>query len=464
MAEAKQIQALEQERIPRLLFNYAVPAVVGTVVNSLYNIVDRIFIGQGVSEYALSGLAITFPILLFLQAFGMLVGAGASVRVSILLGQRNTPRAEQTLANAVYLTLVTQILTIIPCYIYMEPLLRLFGASDRTLPYAVEYLRIVIPANFFAAFSFGYNAIMRASGYPRKAMTTMLLSALINVVLDYIFIYPLGMGIRGAAIATAIAMVICAVYVLAHFFLPGSVVRFRRAAFRPSWAIVRAITAIGIAPFAMQLTGSAVNVLMNRSFVAYGTTPEESDLAIGAFGIISSYAMLIVMLILGVAQGMQPIVGFNYGARHMHRVRMAYAYSAGTNLFFSFVGFAVAMLYPRAIVSLFTTSEPLIALCTTALRIGIIGVSLIGFQITTTQLFQSIGFSRLAIFLSLTRQLIFLAPALLILPRFLGLDGVWWSLPVSDMAAVGVAVVLIISRWKLLEGTEAKTADASPEE
>ena len=340
MAEAKQIQALEQERIPRLLFNYAVPAVVGTVVNSLYNIVDRIFIGQGVSEYALSGLAITFPILLFLQAFGMLVGAGASVRVSILLGQRNTPRAEQTLANAVYLTLVTQILTIIPCYIYMEPLLRLFGASDRTLPYAVEYLRIVIPANFFAAFSFGYNAIMRASGYPRKAMTTMLLSALINVVLDYVFIYPLGMGIRGAAIATAIAMVICAVYVLAHFFLPGSVVRFRRAAFRPSWAIVRAITAIGIAPFAMQLTGSAVNVLMNRSFVAYGTTPEESDLAIGAFGIISSYAMLIVMLILGVAQGMQPIVGFNYGARHMHRVRMAYAYSAGTNLFFSFVGFA----------------------------------------------------------------------------------------------------------------------------
>ena len=259
-------------------------------------------------------------------------------------------------------------------------------------------------------------------------------------------------------------MVICAVYVLAHFFLPGSVVRFRRAAFRPSWAIVRAITAIGIAPFAMQLTGSAVNVLMNRSFVAYGTTPEESDLAIGAFGIISSYAMLIVMLILGVAQGMQPIVGFNYGARHMHRVRMAYAYSAGTNLFFSFVGFAVAMLYPRAIVSLFTTSEPLIALCTTALRIGIMGVSLIGFQITTTQLFQSIGFSRLAIFLSLTRQLIFLAPALLILPRFLGLDGVWWSLPVSDMAAVGVAVVLIISRWKLLEGTEAKTADASPEE
>ena len=213
MAEAKQIQALEQERIPRLLFNYAVPAVVGTVVNSLYNIVDRIFIGQGVSEYALSGLAITFPILLFLQAFGMLVGAGASVRVSILLGQRNTPRAEQTLANAVYLTLVTQILTIIPCYIYMEPLLRLFGASDRTLPYAVEYLRIVIPANFFAAFSFGYNAIMRASGYPRKAMTTMLLSALINVVLDYIFIYPLGMGIRGAAIATDIANVICAVYV-----------------------------------------------------------------------------------------------------------------------------------------------------------------------------------------------------------------------------------------------------------
>ena len=454
MAEAKQIQALEQERIPRLLFHYAVPAVVGTVVNSLYNIVDRVFIGQGVSEYALSGLAITFPILIFLQAFGMLVGAGASVRVSILLGQRDTRRAEQTLANAVYLTLITQVLTIIPCYIYMEPLLRLFGASDRTLPYAVEYLRIVIPANFFAAFSFGYNAIMRASGYPRKAMTTMILSALINVVLDYVFIYPLGMGIRGAAIATAIAMVICAVYVLSHFFLPSSVVRFRRAAFTPSWAIVRAITAIGVAPFAMQLTGSVVNVIMNRSFVAYGTTAEESDLAIGAFGIINSYAMLIFMLILGVAQGMQPIVGFNYGARHMHRVRTAFAYSCATNLLFSFAGFAVAELAPRAIVSLFTISEAMISLCTPALRIAIIGISLIGFQVTTTQFFQSIGFSRLSIFLSLTRQLIFLLPSLLLIPRILGLDGVWWSLPVSDLASVVIAAVLILRRRELFAEAE----------
>ncbi|PNE29616.1 MATE family efflux transporter [Tannerella sp. oral taxon 808] len=454
MAEAKQIEALAQERIPRLLFNYAVPAVVGTVVNSLYNIVDRIFIGQGVSEYALSGLAITFPILIFLQAFGMLVGAGASVQVSILLGRRDVHGAEQTLANAIYITLVTQVLTIIPCYIYMEPLLRLFGASDRTLPYAVEYLRIVIPANIFATFSFGYNAIMRASGYPRKAMTTMILSALINVVLDYVFIYPLQMGIRGAAVATAIAMIICAVYVLSHFFLRGSVVRFRRSAFAPSWTAMRAITAIGIAPFAMQLTGSAVNIIMNRSFVAYGTTPEESDLAIGAFGIINSYAMLIFMLILGVAQGMQPIVGFNYGARHMRRMRTAYIYSCAINLLLCFTGFAMAELMPRAIVSLFTASEAMITLCTPALRIAILGLSLIGFQVTTTQFFQSIGRSRLAIFLSLTRQLLFLIPALLIIPRFLGLDGVWWSLPVSDLASVGIAAVLILSQRRIFDEVE----------
>ncbi|WP_373776722.1 MATE family efflux transporter, partial [Porphyromonas loveana] len=294
---SQQIQALESKKIPKLLFSYALPAVVGTVLNSIYNIVDRIFIGHGVSEYALSGLAITFPILIFMQAFGMLVGAGASVRVSIQLGQKNIRGAEHTLANAIFLTLFTQFITIVPCFLFMEPLLRLFGASDRTLPYAMEYLQIVIPANIFSTLSFGYNSVMRASGYPRKAMTTMIIGALTNVVLDYVFIYPLDMGIRGAAIATAISMMVCSFYVLAHFFRRDSIVRFRRSAFKLSLPAIGGITAIGVAPFAMQLTGSLVNVIMNRSFVAYGDTPETTDLAIGAFGIINSYAMLFFMII-----------------------------------------------------------------------------------------------------------------------------------------------------------------------
>ncbi|WP_373763226.1 MATE family efflux transporter [Porphyromonas loveana] len=455
---SQQIQALESKKIPKLLFSYALPAVVGTVLNSIYNIVDRIFIGQGVSEYALSGLAITFPILIFLQAFGMLVGAGASVRVSIQLGQKNIRGAEHTLANAVFLTLFTQFITIVPCFLFMEPLLRLFGASDRTLPYAIEYLQIVIPANIFSTLSFGYNSVMRASGYPRKAMTTMIIGALTNVVLDYVFIYPLDMGIRGAAIATAISMMVCSSYVLAHFFRRDSVVRFRRSAFKLSLPAIGGITAIGVAPFAMQLTGSLVNVIMNRSFVAYGDTPETTDLAIGAFGIINSYAMLFFMIIMGVAQGMQPIVGFNYGAQDMERVKTTYRYSCTVNLLVSIVGFTLAMLMPRAIVGMFTSSKPMVDLCAPALRITLAGFSLLGFQITTTQFFQSIGLSRKAIFLSLTRQILFLIPCLLTIPRFLGLNGVWWSLPISDMASVILAFFMITIHMKRIGYAEKPAA------
>lgn len=445
---SQQIQALESEKIPKLLFHYALPAVVGTAVNSLYNIVDRIFIGNGVSEYALSGLAITFPILIFLMAFGMLVGAGASVRVSILLGRKDIKEAEHTLANAIFLTFFTQALTIIPCYIFMEPLLRLFGASERTLPYAMEYLQYVVPANIFSALSFGYNAIMRASGYPRKAMITMIIGAMTNVVLDYIFIYPLGMGISGAAIATVVSMIVCSVYVLSHFFRKDSIVRFHRSAFRLSLPVIGGITAIGVAPFAMHLTGSLVNIIMNRSFVSYGETADATDLAIGAFGIINGYAMLFFMIIIGVAQGMQPIVGFNYGAKNPGRVKSAYRYSCGVNLLVSFLGFALAMLMPRTIVSLFTNSEQMIELSASALRTALIGLSLVGFQVTTTQFFQSIGFSHKAIFLSLTRQIIFLIPCLLIIPRFMRLDGVWWSLPISDLASVVLSFVLITIQMK----------------
>lgn len=444
----RRTQELEHEKIPKLLFHYALPAVVGTVVTSLYNIVDRIFIGQGVSEYALSGLAITFPILIFLQAFGMLVGAGASVRVSILLGRKDIPAAEKTLTNAIFLTFITQFLTITPCFIFMEPLLRLFGASDRTLPYALEYLQIVIPTNIFATLSFGYNSVMRASGYPRKAMVTMIIGAFTNVFLDYIFIYPLDMGIRGAALATAIAMLVCSIYVLSHFFQKSSIIRFRRSALSLSWPIITGITTIGVAPFAMQLTGSLVNIIMNRSFVAYGSTPAITDLAIGAFGIINSFVMLFFMIILGVAQGMQPIVGFNYGAEKIDRVKTTYRYSCTINLIVSLIGSGLALLMPRTIVGVFTTSEEMIALCAPALQIAVVGVSVIGFQITTTQFFQSLGFSHKAIFLSLTRQIIFLIPCLLIIPRFLGLDGVWWSLPISDLASVILAFILITRQMK----------------
>lgn len=309
------IQKLEHERIAPLLFHYAIPAIIGTMVNALYNIVDRIFIGQGVGPMAISGLTLTFPILLFLQAFGMLVGAGAATRISIHLGRKAHETAEHVLGNALTLTLIINLATILPCMIFMEELLLRFGGSEQTLPYAMDYLYIVIPANFFANLAFNFNAVMRASGYPKKAMVTMMLGAILNVILDAVFIFGFNMGIRGAAIATALSMLACAIFVMSHFVDRKSVIRFHPRYFRLEGRIVWNILTIGISPFSMQMAGSLVVVIMNHSLKRYG-----GDLAIGASGIITSVVMLIVMLIIGLAQGSQPIVGFNYGARRYDRV------------------------------------------------------------------------------------------------------------------------------------------------
>ena len=305
---------LANEKIPRLLLHYAIPAVVGTMVNALYSVVDRIYIGQGVGAMALSGLALTFPILLFLQAFGMLVGAGTAARVSIHLGKKENDVAENVLGNALILTLILSVITITVSLVFMKELLIWFGGSEQTIPYAEEYLYITIPGNILAGLSFSYNAVMRASGYPRKAMITMLIGAFLNVILDPIFIFGLNMGIRGAAIATVISMAVSAAFVMHHFIQKDSIVRFHTKYFRLKGSIIWNIFTIGMSPFSMQLAGSVVVVIMNHALKENG-----GDLAIGASGIISSIAMLLVMLIIGVAQGMQPIVGFNHGAGHHDR-------------------------------------------------------------------------------------------------------------------------------------------------
>ncbi len=255
-----------------------------------------------------------------MQAFGMLIGSGASARVSIYLGKHNRDGADAILGNAIILTLITQLLCIVPVMIWMKPLLIAFGASERTLPYAVEYLTIVVPGNILTTLSFGYNAIMRASGYPKKAMWTMIIGALTNIILDALFIFGFGWGIRGAAWATFIAMLVSAVWVMHHFFSKNSLVRFRRLAMKLSWKESLEILSIGISPFLMQLLSSVVNVVINRSFVGYASTSQDADIAIAAYGILNSFAMIGVMFVLGISQGMQPIVGYNYGARLYGRV------------------------------------------------------------------------------------------------------------------------------------------------
>lgn len=434
---------LEHEKISRLLVHYAIPAVIGTMVNALYNIVDRIFIGQGVGPLAISGLTLTFPILLFMQAFGMLVGAGAATRVSIHLGRKANDMAENVLGNAFTLTFILSVLTIVPCMLFMRPLLIAFGGSEQTIPYAEDYLYIAIPASLLASLSFSFNAVMRASGYPRKAMVTMMIGAIANVILDPIFIFVFDMRIQGAAIATVISMALSAAFVMAHFVRKDSLVRFHKEYFPLKGAIVWNILTIGISPFAMQLAGSLVNVVMNHSLKKYG-----GDLAIGASGILNSVGMLLVMLIIGIAQGMQPIVGYNYGAGLHKRALETLKLVIILSTVITGTGFVCSALFPQIIVKAFTNDAELVAISANGLRLTLFAFLVVGSQLSISQFFQSIGVAWKAMLLSLSRQCIFLIPAILLLPPFFGLDGVWLAGPFSDVLAAVTAWLFLAHHVK----------------
>lgn len=425
---------LENEKVGRLLLEYAIPAVIGTMVNSLYNVVDRIFIGQGVGALAIAGLTLTFPILIFLQAFGMLVGLGAATRISIHLGRKAGDMAEKVLGNALTLTFIITFITVLPCMIWMDELLRAFGGSEQTIPYAKDYLNFVIPGTILTSLSFGFNAVMRASGYPKKAMYSMIIGAVANVILDPIFIFGLDMGIEGAAIATLISELLSTIFVMNHFVQNSSIVRFRKGTFRLERHVVWNILTIGVSPFAMQLAGSLVVVIQNYSLKTYG-----GDLALGANGIISSVGMLMVMFVIGIAQGMQPIVGFNYGAGLHKRVQETLRLVIITSTIIMGIGCAGSFLFPEMIAKAFTGDEALIAVTANGLRLSLLVFVVVGSQIAISQFFQSIGIAWKAMFLSLSRQCLFLIPALLVFPNIWGLNGVWYASPFSDFIAAVTA-------------------------
>ncbi len=434
---------LEHDRIGPLLRHYAIPAVIGTMVNALYNIIDRIFIGQGVGALAISGLTLTFPVMLMLQAFGMLVGTGAAARISIFLGRKENDRAAHVLGNAAVLLLIVNVATIVPSMLFMHDMLWAFGGSEQTIPYAEEYLRIVVPGQVLAAFSFSFNAIMRASGYPKKAMYLMLLGAVLNVILDPLFIFWLDMGIRGAAIATVISMGVSAFFVMAHFVRKDSLVRLQKRFLWLDRSIVLAIVAIGVSPFTMQLTASLVNVLLNNTLKAYG-----GDLAVGALGIVSSVGMLLILLNLGIAMGMQPIVGFNHGAGLQQRVLDTVRRVLVANTTITGIGCLCAWFIPGILTRCFTNDPELVSIATNAMRLTLAAFLVVGSQVTITQYFQSIGVAWKAMFLSLSRQVIFLIPAILILPVWFGLDGVWLAYPFSDFFAALTAWILFAKHVK----------------
>ncbi|MBD5242313.1 MAG: MATE family efflux transporter [Barnesiella sp.] len=432
------LNKLETGSIARLLWEYSIPAVVGMLVVSLYNVIDRIFIGQGVGTQAIAGLAITFPVQNVSAAIGVLIGAGAAARVSILLGSKDIRGAETVLGNAFVLTLLNAIVYISLFAIFLDDILTAFGASSTSLPFARDYMLWILPGMLIMNVAFSFNNVMRASGYPVKAMIAMFIGAGANLILDPIFIFTLDMGIKGAAIATDIAMGLSAIYVVYHFTRRDSALHFTKGTYRLHLKVIIGIIGIGAAPSLVNLAGSAINILINRELMKYG-----NDSAVAAAGIFTTYTSLLVMVVIGICQGLQPIIGYNYGAGKHHRLKKAYwiAVAAGSTI--CTLGCIFGLCFPQLIARAFTTDTALIAHTSHALTLALLAFWVVGFQVVSTTFFQSIGKAGKSIFLSLTRQVLFLIPLLLLLPQEYQLDGVWASFPLSDILATIVTAGMI---------------------
>lgn len=449
------LNALATGKISRLLWDYSLPAVTGMLVMSLYNVIDRIFIGQGVGSEAIAGLAITFPVMNVSSALGVLVGAGASARVSIMLGAKNMDEAGRTLGNALTLIVTNAAIYITLFAIFLDDILRAFGASDVTIPYARDFMQTILPGMFIMNIAFSFNNVMRASGYPLKAMYTMFIGAGINLVLAPLFIFGFGWGIRGAALATDIAMLIFGIIIMSHFCRSSSTLHFTRGIFGLRLKTVIGIVSIGAAPSLVNLAGSVINVIINKSLYLHG-----GDNAIAAAGIFTTYTSLVCMIVVGICQGMQPIVGYNYGAGNMHRLRGAYTLTVACGSVVCTLGAAFGLICAPYIARAFTTDIPLINITANAFRHALWAFWMVGFQIVSTTFFQSLGKAGKSIFLSLTRQVLFLIPLLLWLPKMLGLNGVWTSFPISDILATVVTAAMIIWQFHHLPGSSSTSTPA----
>ena len=435
--------ALGTQPVGRLLWQYALPGVIAMTASSLYNMVDSIFIGHGVGPMALAALGITFPFMNIGAAFGAAVGVGGSTLMSLRLGQRQYNKANNVLGNMVALNIITGLLVGIVSIIFLDPILRFFGASDQTLPHAHEYMFILLLGNVITHLYLGLNAALRSASKPRAAMIATIVTVVLNIILDPIFIWPLHMGIKGAAIATVLAQAVVLCWQLWQFSRQRELLHLEWRFLKPAKAIVKDIVGIGISPFAMQITGCVVAIFTNNLLMKYG-----GDLAVGAYGIAHRLGFVFFMVIMGICQGMQPIAGYNYGARNMDRVKRVVRLSIAVSVIAMTVGWLIGELFTRACVRLFTDDSALLDIAVRGIRINMLVFPVIGYQATVTNFFQTIGKVRISIFMSLSRQLLFLLPMMLLFASLWGLDGVWASLPASDLASFLVAVG-IMQRFKL---------------
>lgn len=441
----EQALLLGRENIGKLLKQFSLPAIAAMVASSLYNIIDGIFIGQGVGAMAIAGLAITFPVMNLSAAFGALVGVGASVLCSISLGEKNYERARLVLGNVIILNLILGLVITILGLIFLDPILIFFGASSQTLPYARDYMVIILIFNIFAHSYLGLNSVLRSSGYPIKAMTLTIITVLINLVLAPLFIFVFHWGMRGAAWATSISEAIGFIILILIFMKRDKIVYIDRNIFHLHWIIIRKSCAIGSASFFTNAAACFVVMFINFGLKKYG-----GDLAIGAYGIINRISFMIVMIIIGLSQGMQPIVGYNYGARNMERVWKAFRITYILASCIAVFGFCIAQFCPYFLSRAFTTDNELIKITMNGFHKNFACFFVVGFQIIGTNFFASISQSKKSIFLSLTRQVIFLIPLLIFLPTIFQVDGVWYSAPIADTLATILTIWLILREKRLL--------------
>ena len=434
--------------IGKLLLQYSIPAIIGMVVNALYNIVDRMFIGNipDIGSLAITGVGITMPIMTIVLAFGMLIGIGTTANISLNLGKGNRTTAEKLLGNAFTLSIIVGLAIAITGTIFANPILNLFGASENTLFYAKEYIGIILLGCTFNILSFALNSTVRADGNPKMSSITMVIGCGANIILDYLFIFVLNLGVKGAALATIISQAITFFIILYYYTAGNSNLKLKIENFKLKKHLVTMTFAIGIAPFATQIATSLVQVIANNALKTYG-----SDLAIGAMTVISSLNIIFMMPIFGINQGCQPIIGFNYGSKKYERAKEAFKYATIAACVICIIGFVSIQCFPTQIISLFNSDPELTTLAIKGIRIYLLMMPVVGINIVATSYYQSIGKAKISMFVSLLRQVILLIPFTIILPKFIGLDGVWAAGACADSLSVIITLILLKKEFKQLD-------------
>lgn len=442
--DARTLQ-LGEKKVSHLLWQFSLPAIIGMLANSLYMIINRLFVGNVVGADAISGMSVTMPISFILMAFGMLVGIGAGSLISIRLGEQKKDEAEQILGNALTLLLIIAMVLSGGLLLSLDYLLTSFGASPNILPYGHQFISIILWGSAFQFISFGLGSTIRSEGNPRISMNIMLINAGLNIVLDYIFVYLLNLGMPGTAVATVISQAISALLVIRHFLSPASVLRLRPKNLTLRTHLILSIFAIGIAPFSMQLIQSVISIIFNQSLAGYG-----GDAAIGAFGIVNTVTMFILMPVFGINQGAQPIIGYNYGAKNYQRVKEALIQAIIWATIIVSGGYIMIELFATQLMGAFSSNQDLINIGAHGMRILLLFLPVVGFQIVSANFFQAVGQALTSMILSMLRQVIMLIPLLLILPNFFGLNGIWYASAASDLISAGVTGIVLFVQLRNL--------------